>query len=1349
MNEIALMEAASSVYKRKYQCPYCNEKYDRVKLVDHIEKKHSEFIPKDFTASRIVFNIVNKKEKGKCTICGKESPWDEDKCRYDRFCSEKCKKAYEQLAAERLKRVRGMTKQEMLKDPEYQNNVMLANRNISGKYKFQDGTIRTYVGSYEHKFLEFMDKFLNVKSEDLETPGPIIEYKFKEETHKWITDAYYAPYNLAFDIKDGGDNPNKREMPEYRAKQTAKEDAIRKQGKYNYIRLTDNKFEQLIELMLELKELYIENNGEYNPIIRINESTNLLESDSEMEVYRCTYKGEGIYEALRKNVDLETWKSILSSDKINWLPKPPQYKSDKNCRSYFTYKGYKKFSKDVLPIMYKYLDKKYIKIDKLYIYGKPLYQDEYQIVISKELDESTVLESKKVKDLGPKVCSKCGSKNIGVFFQGEPIYKCKDCGEYLGTVPFNESTSNDIIQNAFNSVIHTIKWCRMDDSAFCSIKEYNKPNIISDNSFSAGKFAYESGIDTVVKTVNDNNIFENGRYSASCNNNELIITIDKLNNINESYIIDKIYKGDNNMIHENSMKSAIDKDFKAKGKLSLSEFKRVTFDKSIIDKYKNTTKNLKHTDPKDKGYAWIDKDGNLAAYCTVDDSKDKNIWITAVEVTKDYQGYGLSKQLLDVATKELKANALSVSINNKLAKRVYEKYGFKVSKDSEESVKKGKSTMYFMYIGNINESKSTLDLNHKTKKTDTTFKFIDLKDPSVDKYLKQDKYCTEYWDYVHKSCIGEIVIDADSDCIAGYVFLDNKKYPGFITPVVVIKKYRGYGLSSKLVKDAINKYKAIDLTVTKDNEVAIKLYKDNGFVIIGDGNSKNEYWMKLKSKLTDEEKSKVVNESSNKSTLEELLSLNMKLNLFEYGLPVNGQITDVKSSKYWDENYKTMSTSEFEQYKGGICWDYVFYQDYILKKLGIQHTNYYIISSNYQTHTITVAKDSGKLYYIESSFKRICGVYPADNINDILFFVIKKMGIPDYYVFKINSFPKTHSTSNEYMQFMEDKGTLIMKGKSNSIKDVKLDNIQKSFKFPKDDRNIKEYCVLHDKGYFKLLDKYKDPKYCSWDEEQTYPTIDECIKAEKCFGKDRYCYIMNIDTYSIHYIGKMHISNFEDDGYSVDWLEITDDYPFPRDDTNEACKNTEEDWSKSIKEFSIITPSSDKPSQEGFIGHGSWNAIKKVNGEPYRERVEVIIFNKELDKVLIGTRKSDGSVKLPGGGTDKNSSLESQAAKECQEEVKVNIDNLKYIGSYSMPNKQTGYKNDVYKGQYTYLYLATYDSDYTGYIRPEDLDSLYDTAEWMNIYDAKKLLKKRSVDLYNLFNYNYKLYINDLSYLKL
>ena len=56
------------------------------------------------------------------------------------------------------------------------------------------------------------------------------------------------------DIKDGGKNPNNREMPEYRAKQNAKEKAIASSGLYNYIRLTDNQFDQLIEIMLDLKD---------------------------------------------------------------------------------------------------------------------------------------------------------------------------------------------------------------------------------------------------------------------------------------------------------------------------------------------------------------------------------------------------------------------------------------------------------------------------------------------------------------------------------------------------------------------------------------------------------------------------------------------------------------------------------------------------------------------------------------------------------------------------------------------------------------------------------------------------------------------------------------------------------------------------------------------------------------------------------------------------------------------------------------------------------------------------------------------------------------------------------------
>ena len=265
-------------YKKRYKCPYCEERLDRNKLPSHIDKKHPEMIPEGYTASRVAFNTINKKTIGHCIICGKETDWNEDKCRYERICNDpKCKKEYIKITEERLKKARGITKKEMLSNPDFQNK-MLKGRSISGTYKFSDGGKLEYVGSYEKNFLEFMDKFLKVKSSDIQAPGPTIEYYYDGKKHFWITDYYYIPYNLVLDIKDGGKNPNNREMPEYRAKQRAKEKAISQLGEYNYIRLTDNQFDQLIEIMLDLKESLIELEGPYNqkiaqikPIIKVNE----------------------------------------------------------------------------------------------------------------------------------------------------------------------------------------------------------------------------------------------------------------------------------------------------------------------------------------------------------------------------------------------------------------------------------------------------------------------------------------------------------------------------------------------------------------------------------------------------------------------------------------------------------------------------------------------------------------------------------------------------------------------------------------------------------------------------------------------------------------------------------------------------------------------------------------------------------------------------------------------------------------------------------------------------------------------------------------------------------------------
>lgn len=254
---------------KRYKCPMgiCEERFPREKLADHIDKKHKSLIPEGSSAAREAFNAINHKTHGTCVICKKESPWNENKCRYDRFCSRACASAYEKQFAERLQKARGVTRSELLNDPEQQNK-MLAGRSISGVYTFSDGTKRNYVGSYEKAFLEFMDVYFQIDPVDLEQPGPVIPYTFRGQSKQWITDFYYAPYNLVFDIKDGGDNPNNREMPEYREKQYCKEHAIETQGVYNYVRLTNNEFDQMIEFMMELKLGMLE--GDTTPMIRIN-----------------------------------------------------------------------------------------------------------------------------------------------------------------------------------------------------------------------------------------------------------------------------------------------------------------------------------------------------------------------------------------------------------------------------------------------------------------------------------------------------------------------------------------------------------------------------------------------------------------------------------------------------------------------------------------------------------------------------------------------------------------------------------------------------------------------------------------------------------------------------------------------------------------------------------------------------------------------------------------------------------------------------------------------------------------------------------------------------------------------
>lgn len=273
--KILFMEASNNgpKYEKKYKCSYCDERHTRKNLPTHIQRKHEDMIPEGFTALRVAFNIVNKKTEGHCIICQSVTAWNEMKGRYERLCGKKsCTAEYIKIARKRNRDVLGTDCP--LRDPRYKEELqkkMLASRKISGEYRFSDGGMVGYTGTYEKKCLEFMDKIMHIESIDIQSPGPIIHYMHAgdNQEHMYISDFLYVPYNLIIEVKDGGDNPNNRQMDSYRQKQLEKEQAVRDDGTYNYLRLTNNNFSQLMEVMALLKMTLIEDPDQ--KIVKVNE----------------------------------------------------------------------------------------------------------------------------------------------------------------------------------------------------------------------------------------------------------------------------------------------------------------------------------------------------------------------------------------------------------------------------------------------------------------------------------------------------------------------------------------------------------------------------------------------------------------------------------------------------------------------------------------------------------------------------------------------------------------------------------------------------------------------------------------------------------------------------------------------------------------------------------------------------------------------------------------------------------------------------------------------------------------------------------------------------------------------
>lgn len=422
---------------KRYKCPYCDVRLERPKLIEHIEKKHEELIPEGYTSARVVYDIANKTTGGRCRVCGKPTPWNESSGRYDVLCGDpKCKQHMRDEYKKNMLRVKGTYN--ILNDPEQQTK-MLANRSISGTYKFSDGGEVTYTGSYERKCLEFMDVVMQIPSKDIVAPGPTLYYKYEGKDHFYITDFYYPNYNLIIEVKDGGDNPNMKDTPGMRSSRERtieKEHLITDRGEYNYVRLTNNDFSQLIEVFMNIKQKLIE--GIDTPTININESEQILSYAQCMNEYA-----------------VGNFNAILSI-----------------------------------------------------------------------INETSRIASQTTYIFNEAEAKSYGLRSNVTFFDEAAFCEVES------------SIKDTIITAAFEDVIHTIKWCRMDSAEFCDVVEYHEPRRISNSSFIAGKFTCTNNIADILRIITSNGMFSNGKYAATANSdNELVITITELDSsVNESAI---------------------------------------------------------------------------------------------------------------------------------------------------------------------------------------------------------------------------------------------------------------------------------------------------------------------------------------------------------------------------------------------------------------------------------------------------------------------------------------------------------------------------------------------------------------------------------------------------------------------------------------------------------------------------------------------------------------------------------------------------------------------------------------------------------------------------------------------
>lgn len=238
------------------ECPYCKAYFPKKDAaVEHLNRKHGPQLEESgMDACQTLYYSTHGTLRGPCMACGGPTDWNYHTGKPYKVCKDpKCREQLRAAACKNMTRVYGKT---TLLDDMDQQRKMQHNRPTAGNYKFADGGSVDYLSKPEESFLRFCDQVMDLPSWAIQvSPEVFTYYDPKADRNRQYDPDYYLPdYNLLVEIKDGGahTNTNPAFIKETKYKVALKDAVMRKQTKYNFIKIVDNNFGPFVELLYQI-----------------------------------------------------------------------------------------------------------------------------------------------------------------------------------------------------------------------------------------------------------------------------------------------------------------------------------------------------------------------------------------------------------------------------------------------------------------------------------------------------------------------------------------------------------------------------------------------------------------------------------------------------------------------------------------------------------------------------------------------------------------------------------------------------------------------------------------------------------------------------------------------------------------------------------------------------------------------------------------------------------------------------------------------------------------------------------------------------------------------------------------